>query len=252
MTNAQNYTLEEHQGVVVLRDDLIPGGTKTRMLPLVFRQCDEVVFASPCQGTAQVALAVTAKLLSKKATIFVAKRNQLHPRSLEAKMWGARIVQVPHGRLSVVECRAKEYVAKRPAVRMRPAIGLRFPGAVEELAAFAASLPIKPDEVWCAAGGGVLASALKMAWPGAEVNAVAVGRELLQSEAPGCIIRRYPKPFSYEALSVGVPFPCDPYYEAKAWEYCQVLKGGAGRTVLFWNVTGPPGALLKRNDRGKA
>jgi hypothetical protein len=80
----------EHDGVFVVRDDLFPGGTKARYLPLLFDAADEVVYASAAEGGAQTALATVAAQLGKRATIFVAKRTQPHPRVLMAKSDSAR------------------------------------------------------------------------------------------------------------------------------------------------------------------
>jgi len=45
-----------HEGIHVVRDDLYPGGTKARFLPVLFDGgVEEVVYASPAQGGAQVA-----------------------------------------------------------------------------------------------------------------------------------------------------------------------------------------------------
>lgn len=101
----------EHLGINVVRDDLFPGGTKARFLPHLFEGANELVYASPCEGGAQTAIAHTAAKLGKRATIFVAKRKVPHDRALEAKRLGAKIMQVPVGYLKVVQARAKEYCA---------------------------------------------------------------------------------------------------------------------------------------------
>ena len=80
----------EHDDVLVVRDDLFPGGTKARFLPLLFDGVSEVVYASPAEGGAQTALATVAAQLGKRATIFVAKREQLHPRTLMAERLAPR------------------------------------------------------------------------------------------------------------------------------------------------------------------
>jgi hypothetical protein len=77
----------EHEGVLVVRDDLFPGGTKARFLGMLFDGVDEVVYPSPAEGGAQVALATVARSLSKRATIFVARRAKPacpHDRSWKA------------------------------------------------------------------------------------------------------------------------------------------------------------------------
>jgi 1-aminocyclopropane-1-carboxylate deaminase/D-cysteine desulfhydrase-like pyridoxal-dependent ACC family enzyme len=224
----------EHHGVLVVRDDLFPGGTKARFLPLLFDGADEVVYASAAEGGAQTALATVAAQLGKRATIFVAKRAEPHPRALMAKRLGAKIMQVSPGYLSTVQARAREY-SRQADVRLAP-FGVDVPQAIEAIAAAARSIDIEPDEVWCASGSGVLARGLAIAWPNARRHVAQVGRELSPNEVAGATIHAYPLPFGREART-RPPFPSDPHYDAKAWELCATRKG-PGR-VLFWNVAGP-------------
>jgi Pyridoxal-phosphate dependent enzyme len=226
--------LTEHDGLFVARDDLFPGGTKARFLPILFNGADEVVYASPAEGGAQTALATVAAELGKRATIFVAQRAQPHPRTLMAKRLGAKIVQVSPGHLNVVQARAREY-SQQYGARLAP-FGFDMPGAVQAIAAAASSIGISPDEVWCAAGSGVLAHGLAKAWPNARRHVVQVGRALGVDDVAGATIHEYPKPFGW-AVENAPPFPSDPHYDAKAWENC-VKRKGTG-VMLFWNVAGP-------------
>ena len=102
-----------------------------------------------------------AALLGKRATIFVAQRAQLHPRTLMAKRLGAQIAPVSPGYLNVVQARPREYCQEHGA-RLAP-FGVDVPGAVQAIAVAARSIGIQPDEVWCAAGPGVLARGLAQA-----------------------------------------------------------------------------------------
>jgi cysteine synthase len=153
--------LIEHDGILVVRDDLLPGGTKARFLPVLFEDADEVVYASAAEGGAQTALATVAAQLGKRATIFVAKRAHPHPRALMAKRLGAKIMQVSPGYLSTVQARAREY-SRQIGAKLVP-FGVDMPEAIETVAAAARSIGIEPDEVWCASGSGVLARALAKA-----------------------------------------------------------------------------------------
>lgn len=225
--------ITEHHGILVVRDDLFPGGTKARFLGRLFDGVDELVYASPAEGGAQTALAHCARELGKRATIFVAKRAQPHPRSLMAKALGATVRQISPGYLAVVQARARDYCAATGA-RLVP-FGADVPGAVEAIAEAALSLDIAPAEVWCAAGSGVLARGLAAAWPQAQLHAVAVGRALQLFEVAR-ELHRYPRSFGAEARTQP-PFPSDPHYDAKAWEFC--LEMSRARPTLFWNVTGP-------------
>lgn len=226
--------VREYDGVRVIRDDLFLGGTKARFMPQLFEGVDEAVYASPPEGGAQTALAVAARQLGKRATIFVAARAKLHGRTLEAAKLGAKVIPVRPGYLSVVQARARDY-AKASGARLIP-FGVDLPEAVATLAAAARATNLDPDEVWCAAGSGVLARALAQAWPRARRHAVQVGRRLDPKEVANATIHVYPRPFS-DAAKALPPFPSDPHYDAKAWETLTARKG-PGR-VVFWNVAGP-------------
>lgn len=235
--------LEEFHGIHVVRDDLLPGGTKTRYLIELFRdpEISELVYASPAEGGAQTALAKCAAETGKQATIFVAKRAQPHPRALACKAMGAKVVQISPGYLSVVQARAKKYCDKTGAGLVP--FGADMPEAIDIIAKAAKSLEIEPDEVWCAAGSGVLMRGLTAAWPNAKRHAVQIGRKLSPDEVAGAKIHVHPLKFAQEAKA-RPPFPSDPHYDAKAWETCKACHGGG--LVVFWNVAGP--ALSDRAD----
>lgn len=222
--------VEEHEGFVVVRDDLLPGGTKMRaILALMQEQAvDEFVYASPAQGYAQLALAHCARLLGKKATVFTAARKVLHPLTQAAADAGASIVPVPGGYLSVVQARARTYAIERGACLVP--FGVNAVASMEAITEAAVSTGLAPKEVWTVAGSGVLTRALQRAWPQAQFVAVVVGKK-------GCdtgLARRIVHPLPFERpTKVMPPFPSASHYDAKAWEYlCAEGKSGA----LFWNV----------------
>jgi hypothetical protein len=193
----------EHEGVLVVRDDLFPGGTKARFLGTVFEDVHEVVYASPAEGGAQTALATVARRLGKQATIFVARRVKPHPRTMQAEALGAKIVSIAPGYLSVVQARAREYCA-RTGAQLMP-FGADMPEAINAIAAAARSIGIVPEEVWCASGSGVLARGLAAAWPHARRHAVQVGRTLAPQDVAGAMIHVYPAPFRSVAPPVFRP-----------------------------------------------
>jgi hypothetical protein len=217
----------------VVRDDLFPGGTKARFLGTLFEAAEEVVYASPAEGGAQVALATVARNLGKRATIFVARRAKPHARTLQAAKLGAKIMPIAPGYLSVVQARAREYCA-RTGARLMP-FGADMPEAINVIAAAARATGIEPDEVWCASGSGVLARGIAAAWPKARRHAVQVGRTLTPHDVAAATIHVHPAPFGRKPRS-RPPFPSDAAYEAKAWELMMPRKA-TGRAV-FWNVTG--------------
>lgn len=213
---------------LVVRDDLVPGGTKQRILPLFLDDAfDEYIYVTPAYGYAQIALAHSCAMLGKQATVFVAKRNHLHPRTAEAKRAGAKVVQVPHGYLSHVQAKARAYAAAVGA-RLLP-WGLDFPAFIEALASTAKGLDVQPIEVWCAAGSGTLTRALQLAWPYAVHYAVQVGAK---AQAGRAHVHVAPESFEQDAKEPP-PFASCSNYDAKVWQF---FRRHAGPGALFWNV----------------
>lgn len=244
--NLPEPIVEAHGAVDVVRDDLIPGGTKRRYLSRLFDEHDEVVYASPAVGGAQLALAYAARAAGKRATIFVAKRAQPHARTLEARAVGARVFQVPHGYLSNLQAKAKAYVADVGAHLM--AFGGASEGALDAIAEAARAVwavggPY--DEVWCAAGSGVLVRGIQRgiaSLPSGRTRApiyqaVQVGAELHDIGLAHVIPSGYP--FEREIKAIAPPFPSCPNYDAKAWALVVAWPRIKGARVLFWNVMGP-------------
>jgi hypothetical protein len=219
--------LQEHEGIVVVRDDLLPGGTKSRFAALLFEGVREAVYASPVYGYAQIALAIAAKELGKRATIFCAQRKEKHPRTLAAIRHGANVVEVPHGYLSVVQANARRYCGMF-GHRLIP-FGLDSEEIIVALSTVAASLPIVPTEVWSVAGSGVLQRAMQRAWPLAQFNAVQVGHVPNAGRARVFVS---PQKFEQDA-KLQPPFPSCSNYDAKAWAF---IKKHATPGALFWNV----------------
>jgi len=228
--------VQEHVGVLVVRDDLLAGGTKLRYLLGLYEQgVREIVYASPCEGGAQVSLARAARLTGRKATIVCAARKVRHGRTDEAAALGAKIIAVRPGYLSVVQARARRYASAQAAYLLP--FGADIAGAVELIADAARSIDIYPTTVWCAAGSGTLARGLARAWPTADLHAVVVGRTVSSAQAGFATLHQSPYQFR-DVAKTRPPFPSDGHYDAKAWEACLASKPRPD--TLFWNVMGPP------------
>lgn len=227
MAKLPDPVIEKIGNIFVLRDDLIPGGTKRRVIDRVLIGGGEFVYASPAYGYAQIALAHACREAGKQATIFTAKRRQLHPRTMEAKAAGAKIVLIETGYLSNVQAKARDYAAAAGAVLLP--FGLDLPEFVIALAGIAKALPINPPEVWTVAGSGVLSRALQLAWPAAGFYAIQIGKTPNVGRA---VKLTAPEKFENDA-KIKPPFPSCGNYDAKAWRFIQCnAKPGA----LFWNV----------------
>ena len=163
-------------------------------------------------------------------------RKVPHPRQLEARRLGASVETIRPGHRTVVEARAREYCKKSRAL-LAP-FGMSIPGCIEVIAQAARQVDCKPSEVWCVAGSGTLATALRRAWPDAEHHVVQVGHKLTRADVAGANIHKYPEPYKRALPATATPFPSDPHYDAKAWEIC-LAKCASNKTIVFWNVMGP-------------
>jgi hypothetical protein len=225
--------VEDCDGFRIVRDDETPGGSKVRALLAVLPALDaaEYVYASPAAGFAQIALALAARTLRVRATIFTAARTTLHPCSAAAQQAGAHLEQIPHGYLSHVQAKARAYCDATGAVLLP--FGLDDPAYITALAAVARETGEDPQEVWCVAGSGVLARALRQAWPTAHLCVVVIGKEPLLP-ADNVTVYRAPEAFETPAQQPP-PFASCAHYDAKAWRFMQAhARPGA----LFWNVAG--------------
>lgn len=231
--------IERHAGLLVVRDDLLEGGSKTRFLPVLIGDAREVVFGGPFCGGAPLALSVLGRRMGIRVTLFYAKRKLLHPRQVAALRNGATIYQVPAGYMTNVQAKARAY-CQATGAKMLP-LGFDLPEAQEPFVAVIRSVQERvgdPPQVWCATGSGMLARCLAMGFPRSEVHGVAVGlaSRWKNQQMPGnVVVHQAAVPFARESKAQ-VPFPSCPNYDRKAWELASTQ---AQPGSLFWNVLGP-------------
>lgn len=242
-----SITIETHHNVFVLRDDLLPGGTKSILIKSIIDSTpdkNEFVYASPVYGGFQIALSVYCQNNGKKATIFCAKRNTLHPNTLKCLDYGANVIQVPYGYLTVVEKHARLYCEGKPDVEK-----IMFGAGTAEnqqlitqrtLDVFK-QLGKEPDEIWCAVGSGTLISGISAACKTAKIYGVQVGTEFIPPKGSHNIqMIKYEKPFN-KPSKFKAPFPSVANYDLKAYEKCMEhinKTGPKDKCILFWNVYG--------------
>jgi len=227
--------VEEHEGFLIVRDDLIGGGSKMRFADYLIRSQPEikewVYGSSPATGYAQISLARLCTKYDKKAVIFMADRavEKRHPYQLQAIQEGAIMNWVPNGMLSVTEKRARDYVSDNPTSRRLLPIGFDDPTVIASIIRVAQSMDVSPSEVWTVGSSGTLTRGLQLAWPNAEFHCVRVGHTGTYGRA-----KIYKSPYAFnKPTKVLPPFPSAPTYDAKAWEF---MLEHASPGALFWNV----------------
>lgn len=233
-------TLEKHYGINILRDDLLNGGTKSILLNGIEKQnptITEYVYAGPVYGGFQIALSAYCKEHNLKATIFCAKRKHKHSNTLKCIEYGANIVEVYPGYLSVVEKRAREYCKGKTNVH-KFIFGANTPDNINiienRVKKVIEQLGKEPDEIWVAVGSGTIVKGILQAVNKSKVYGVLVGANL-EYEHPNLKLINYPKPFEYES-KIKVNFPSMANYDRKALELCLEHKRDENNEVLFWNV----------------
>ena len=226
----------EHDGVRVVRDDLIVG-TKTRAGDLLASRSNykTIVYSQPRTGLAGVSILDVAKRRNKDVVLFMpaAKEISLHQACCieqGAKVHFKRIAAMPN-----LNKYAKEWAEKNDAFFVP--LGLRHELATAGIV-HAASKIDPPDEVYVAISTGVLSRALQIAWPKAKFTCIAVARNLKEGELGRAEVISEPLPFTTPEKQENLPpFPTVATYDGKAWKY---VPKNSGRNVLFWNVGTEP------------
>lgn len=230
--------IEEHDDVIVIREDLCDGGSKIRFLPYLVEDAKEIVFGGPFCGGAPYALSVWGRRKGVKVTLFYAKRKELHERQKKAFENGATLYQVPFGYMTNVQAKARNYARDNGALFLP--LGFDIPTACAPFVDYMKSVRQtvgKIDEVWCATGSGMLARCLSEAFPDATIHGVIVGLKSRNSkqEFRGNVVLHECRYDFADQCKAEVPFPSCGNYDRKAWELC--MRHGSGKR-LFWNVLG--------------
>lgn len=232
--------LESHYGIHVLRDDLLEGGTKSILLNgLEHAPHTEFVYASPVYGGFQIALSAYCKKHQLKATIFCARRTKKHANTMSCIQYGAKVVEVYPGYLTVVEKRAREYCQDNPHAH-KIVFGANTPDNIATISIRAQrvlqSLAKEPDEIWVAVGSGTLIKGISRVVHTAKIYGVIVGAKCEYTH-PNVTYITYPKPFEYES-KLQLDFPSMANYDRKAFELCLLhnTTNTTNKSILFWNV----------------
>ena len=240
----------------VLRDDLLPGGSKQRAaLPylreLLAQGWQHFAYASPFCGFAQVALAAAARQLGVVCHLFCAAdaahlpQLRRHEFSELARSMGAELRLFAD--LAQAQAAAGRFVAEGPQ-RYEVPLGFADDGFLRLMAQEAAwvwtevvaQLGRKPPRVWVAVGSGTLSRCLRQMLPddvelmgvNARVLDPADGRLSSLQCLPRLQLLHADEAFHEPALQTP-PVPSNAHYDAKLWRHL-VRQGRDGD--LWWNV----------------
>jgi len=220
------FTIREENGLHVLRDDLVSGGTKRRGLYLLLRSlnAESVFYAGTTMGHGALALALAGRDTGKKINIVIsAKEND--PYVLRLRDAGATVHLCKPLPVDILHEQATSMAEGAPVFPP----GFATPEFAGSLSGALAKLDVSAfPEIWVASVTGTLARALKKTFPKAMVRTVSV----VKNGAP-CDFTA-PEKYHQPAKSPP-PYPACPYTDAKVWRFAQKhAKPGA----LIWNTAG--------------
>ena len=229
----------DHEGFMVVRDDLIEFGSKCRFGDYLVKNCtkDTLVYVQPRCGFAGISLSYLANKYNKRLVLFMPSSKEISDHQAICIERGAipkfrRIAAMPN--LNKI---AKKWAEDNNA--------FFIPLGLVHMTVTAAIINtcdriIKhygcPKQVWCAISTGVLSRGLQIGFHKAEFHSVAVARNLKEGELGRSKVYSHPKAFTSNVdLDHKPPFPSASNYDAKVWQYMKEL-GQPG--ALMWNVAG--------------
>lgn len=242
------------KSTVVVRDDLLPGGTKQRATAPFIQDMrslgfDHFVYASPFAGFAQVALAYVCQILKVKCTIMAERdqrftKDQFHPFSLMARDFGAKLVMVK----SLAE--AEEFatiVSLHQTRKLKIPLGFDCPEfrdhLKETISKSFADIEKENGKVknlWMPVGSGTLVRTFLTALP-SHVQFRCVNVRVLDVKDPRInFIKNHPQvtyyeaPMSFHSEASDYPtIPSNSFYDAKLWAF---IKEHGEDGDVWWNV----------------
>lgn len=236
--NIKKVKIKEKVTIKVVRDDMIPGGTKQRAIDVFFnKKGEEYIYAGPPTGYAQVALAQAGKKHNEKVTVFLSKRYQDTPATKKARSLGAKIIYTKTSmRLKVLQEVAAEY-AKRKNNRVLLPFGLDNEEFVQRLVICikeAWGKKRKPKRMWIVAGSATLLRALYIVFPECHFLVVQVGKKIWPDQLESIKNTLYVSPENFNDIAeIQPPYPTVKSYDAKLWRF--VLENGKDGDFV-WNV----------------
>jgi hypothetical protein len=238
--------LEDHEGIMVVRDDLI-NGSKCRFADLLVQSIkeDTLVYVQPRVGLAGVSILNIAKRYGKKVVLFMPSSKVISHHQAVCIERGAipkfrRIAAMPN--LNIM---AKKWAEENNA-RFIP-LGLKHELVVACAARVATNISdafggAQPDVCFVATSTGVLVRGLQIGWDKTEFFSVTVARNMKAGELGRAIPIIEPLEFAQSEKKDNLPpFDTVRTYDAKVWKYAKLYKSlNPEKTVCMWNVGKDP------------
>ncbi len=219
----KNFKIDEIDGIFILRDDIIEGGTKRRALDILLKSfaADSISYAGTVMGRGALALAHACADNGKTAHIHICT-DDAHPMIEKLRITGAQVHLHPPMPVAALH----EHAKAQGGITFPP--GFDMPEFEDALTAAVLPLDLSAtSEIWTASVTGTLTRALKRAFPHKAFKTVSV----VKSGAGDFIApEKYHQPAKHPP-----PYPACPYTDSKVWQFA---RESAAPRSLIWNTAG--------------
>jgi hypothetical protein len=235
----------EHEGIHVLRDDLLPGGTKRRSIESFVRQTDyeEYVYPGTSRGAAIVALGYAANKHKKKGIVFIAKRetpNELMQEALDAGNGFLEFKYIEMGFYPKIK-KACERYCYNDKKKIYIKSGNDTPFAVNHIAQVSREIVNRFghfDIVLAACSSGTLIRGIQKGEISERYIGVATGQKGINPGNAEVIYHNKIQKFEANPpKELRPPYPTVLNYDGKVWQYALKEKERNPKAkILVWNV----------------
>ena len=160
---------------------------------------------------------------------------------IEAAKWGAELFSLKPGRSSVLWYRARNLIGQDDGYMLPN--GLQLQESIE--ATRREVEDFTPPELKCgtwvvSASTGTIAQGVSQGLDGAVHLIVHLG----YSRSVATMKKKFPEETEFidegygyrDAAGISCPFPCNPYYDLKAWKWLGENIDGLEKPIIFWNI----------------
>lgn len=240
----------------VVRDDLLPGGTKQRacvplLEDLVSQGYSDFYYASPFAGFAQVALAYTCQQLNLKCVLFCehdrtkAETKIAHEFTILAESFGAKIHLVASLDEAESECQREQLQVKHAykiplGFNCEPFL-LSFEKELrKQWLILIDTIGFMPSRIWLPVGSGTLISIFEKVIPqttkiiGVDVKVLNRDDSRIVSIYQNSRLNLFSAPeYFQDKADLPPQIPSNLHYDAKVWQF--LMRYGKDKD-LWWNV----------------
>lgn len=224
--------ITSHEGLQVVRGDMIEGGFKRLAIDGIFKNIpkENVVFATNSYGFGAVALTLSLQHTNKRIIIFLSKWDSISPNLLWCQKLGATLDFSGNSNLrdsAALQAEARN-LYDSDAYEILP-LGLETPEVRCRIFEIAKLLfPHPPKELWIATASGLLVRTFQNVFPSTKFHAVLVkgSKSDIGRAEPHIPEERFEEP-----AKILPPYQSAAHYDAKVWRIARE-KGIKDATIL--------------------